>query len=625
MPRTRKNEDQVIRVYRFGARPIGAEVPEELFRQAKAMRTLWNALVERRRKLVEDTAELSGKIAEIRAAKKKKDGPKSNGAGKGELTRLLAERDVFYREFEAEVIAITNAPERKREIGWEAREFIMEKFKTASVKAFRDGADLHFKGGLERIIIPHRFTGGGESISKLFTLPRRANTGRVYMNALPNSVYESYSVEARRSRVTRGRFALSPAEGREREVFDFIANIHRPVPETATVKNVFWCGSYNRWEKLWTWTLQIGVELPQEATLQADELPRAELLLDASDEAVSIKLESDLRPDAGLDVGWRINGKQDDPFLRVGVVVAENGQRFELRLPLEYIDKDMRRLMRLIRRNGGEFDRAKVLLSIFDVWTAMGKLDNKLEETKQKVRKLLDESGCPNDFKQSLARWHAVRSSGLRRLKNIIVSELESEKEPRRKKADQAKSWRAIVELIGEFENESQVAWKLITDAQQRFTNRRNWIYDNIAGWMRRSFRRVSWEGNLNLREMAEKTSPKAEHKEAIENSQKYRQFAGLYELRSSIKRIASLPAQRGWIVNVETADTTGTCEVCDSKCKPSSSLYVTCEKGHRQDQDVRAGTNLLKRLPVIERTGLRMRQDRITIPVEMERFIVEL
>jgi len=616
MARKRLREDWLIRVYRYHATPTG-DLPQQLWTQAKAMQALWNELVAGRDELIRDTEGLSKEIAALR-----KEIKLSNPAElKDRLARLLEERKTFYDQFESNVRETMREPEVTTQLGWEGREFVLDRFRTASAKAFKDGATLHPKRFLDRIVIPHRYTSGGIPAEKLYE-----TKGKVRLDPLDPDVYEGQEHQRRRSRTTRGVFTISPGSSRgsvdqaeevfASTVFSFHVTMHRPLPANAILKYASWCGARHP-VRGWQWTLQLTVELPPSAVSQNSP----SLTAKAPDVALD-KLERDPRPDAALDLGWR----RLDDYLRIGILLSTDGAVYEIRLPLAgTANKDVRRLHRMIAKRAERTGEPLVRLptTIFEIWELQTQTDLELEYVKEQLRAVVSKEMVPEDVQGVITNLSKVRAGGLRKLQRALGVELAGDHVP---VADIA-PLEAASELLTEWRTGSERARKLISDTRDRLQRRRRWYYEQIARWLANNFRRLIWEGDLSLREMAEQTprlsaaGPDAALKEAA----KFRQYASLYELRSRIERMSALPDNNGWLIPGKKNRTTSECDECGAACKSSASLYVTCENGHRRDQDVRSTRNLLAQIVDAPRLPGLASARGVTIPRELRGIIVPL
>jgi hypothetical protein len=597
MPRKRLREDWLVRVYKFHATPVG-ELPQQLWLQARAMQALWNRLVELREAALERSAPFNERV---RLAKEAGDKAGEKAAKE--------ERAALWKEFEASLVEALRARETKADLGWEAREWVYDRFRTASSAALKRGGRLKFKGRLEQVVIPHRYTDGGVPVEKLFVSRR----GKVRLNPLDPDVYAGQEWQRRRARVTRGVFGLSVGAGEaEAGEFAFVATLHREVPSTAVLKTASWCGRRHP-VRGWQWTLQLSVELPPDAARVAaaagGETP----------EVARQEIFDDSRPSAGIDLGWR----KMDGYLRVGVLHGSDGRTFELRLPLsDTAGKDARRINRMIARHAAREGRTPELLptTLADVWELQSKTDLMLEETKAGVRELLTAEMVPEEVRGVITNMTKVRNGGLVRLLRALR---EVAGENGGAPGVPVEVTRAR-DLLGAWLAETDRARKRISDTRDRLLRRRRWYYENVATWLAASYGRVAWEDDLGLKEMAEE-APKLSMDgadAALKLAAKYRGWASLSELRQAVRRRAQ--EMPGWLVKGGAYRSTIECEVCGEECEPTSQLMVKCPRGHRADQDVRAAKNLLAQITGGE-TAARFAGRSVSVPDALRAVVVEI
>ena len=261
---------------------------------------------------------------------------------------------------------------------------------------------------------------------------------------------------------------------------------------------------------------------------------------------------------AAMDLGWRL---QTDG-LRLGVLYTAHGAR-ELFLPFNLANRSE-------RKQTERYPDTEVVRDIRDVWELQSLQDSYLEECKATLREMSRES-WPEEARESMSGIVKMRAGGLRRLRRALHE--------------------AGVEcqLLDAWLTRHIELSKRIRRAQQRIFATRNHIYRNLASWLSRHVAVLAWEDDLSLKTLAEEDSGSY----AIENAQKHRQFAGLSILRGYIreKMAARIPAITGRY-------TTQECNVCGAHIEPGSAITLTCENGHRQDQDVNAARVLFSRLP---------------------------
>jgi transposase len=342
--RARLRQGWPITVYKYHAEII--DPPESggyqsLWDTAKSMQALWNNLV----KLHEDTRK---KVAES-----------LEGVVETEHGMI---RRVIWQEFkkQAEILAKTSG------LNWECWPEVLDRFetacRTAKDKPAKDGSPgwprVHHR--LERIAIPHRYTGGGVEIKSLFS--DRAKRFSLRSN----------------NRLARGHFGLD--EGR----INFNIVLHRPLPENAIIKKVVWLGKRDVFG--WHWSVSITMELPPQSK------------------------RTNLGRVAALDVGWRKIGD----YLRVGMLVDCDGNSFEFRLPLIASTSKTRRANEHIYNRYKSFDET-IPESYYESLNLDERIGLMVEEVKEKLKTSLPDN-LPDEIRASVAQLTKMRQGGLVRL-----------------------------------------------------------------------------------------------------------------------------------------------------------------------------------------------------------------
>lgn len=283
MAHIKKRTNTIIKVYKFGAKPL-EELPVEFWETAKQMQFIWNDLVHMRNKLTEnfDRLGISGKDK-------------------------VKDRIEYWKEFDKIWKSYLKSNDVKSRLGGDEREFLMQKFETADKAAKKNKTGLRKRYGLDRVYFRHRYSGGGKPLAD-FQKQNSKGFSFLFPTYKP---YESDSMQWRRKRIGAGVFGC--VKDREQVFsFPFSAVIHREIPENAIVKSVSWVGKHlkNRGYKGdWIWSIDVSVEIENEAPI-----------LSQVGRAVS------------LDVGWR---KKDD-FLKIGAMLDSDGNKLEIKLPINF-------------------------------------------------------------------------------------------------------------------------------------------------------------------------------------------------------------------------------------------------------------------------------------------------
>jgi hypothetical protein len=473
-------------VYKFWVRPLG-ELPEQLWTQARDMNQLWNELLELRQRAQQEAGALRGD-----------------------------EKKERWIRFNIDAKALVKASP----INWECKSAVFDRFNAAARRTAKEHTDLRFRGGIRKINIPHRYTGGGMEIERLLSTASTAK--RLRVRPIKSDAYTDSRRATTRQRLTRGVFGL--ANGIQ---FEFEIILHRPIPGGAIVKQASWCGIFDRnlpVHRRWSWALQLVCEVPPERYVTC--------------------LSPDTRGTCAIDLGWRVMGNSE--YLRIGMLVDDSGRVFELRLPL-YMGR---------RRDAEKKDYYS---SFLDTLTLDEKIGAEVQVTKDAVQKLLDAKP---------AGFDKMRQRGLRNL---------------------------IPEADGKLKNILEV-WDA-TDKKLcaikatvvgRMKRRKSWLYQNLAAWLTRSYKTIAWKGDLSFKELAQNTPTPA-----LKHAAKYRQWAGLGELRTLIKNAAGHNCTE---LVASAADYNSVhCSHCGAASEGDrAKLWMECPNGHRWDQDINAARNLL-------------------------------
>ncbi|HZS03789.1 MAG TPA: hypothetical protein VFD58_02860 [Blastocatellia bacterium] len=276
---------------------------------------------------------------------------------------------------------------------------------------------------------------------------------------------------------------------------------------------------------------------------------------------------------AGLDLGWRVR----EDGLRVGYLTDDSGHRYELLLPFVFGNSNARRRERYERERG---------FTPWDTtdWRALAELqaaeDALIEDCKARLALVeeADRVGWPEATRRRFTILQKVRSAGLRR----AFREL-----------SEAGVTGDTVQILTEWQGKADVMRKRIRVAQLKSADKRRDSYRKLADWLSRNFDQLVWEGDFNLKGLAE--APGGDY--ARKNSRRYRFVASLHTLRLYIEQSF---AKRGRaLVNCGAAYSSRVCPQCGCRIEPSPGLLVECENGHRGDQDALTSRLLLSTLGV--------------------------
>ena len=552
----------IIKNYRFAAYPLAAP-PEDFWEQARAMNALWNELVETREQL---TVELNILRESDRPAASAAEAAATDSAARPKRIKSANEK-TFWLEFDRRLVELSKRSDWKQRLGDNARQYILENFRTASVRAFRDRGTLRRKSAVLRsVVIPYRFTEGGWKTERIFT----GNAQKLHLHPLPPEVYEKNDWQSRRSRLTDGFYGY----GVKNRPLPLRVLMHRPLPTGGLVKTVKLTGKFDSLSRLWKWHLLITVQ-----TAPAPE--KTESAVKTAERC------------AALDIGYR---RMAD-YLRIGYLLDTGGNQYELRLPI--IEPPSRKLLNALKsvNRGREHNKLLPLtvegffpVTIFDVCQWQKINDSHLEQVKTRIGELLknavqNDGDFPEEVTAILKKLSLVRRAGLSKLRRITEVE-----------AGANEALRTVHALLDDWQRGDTERLIKIKTTGTRLINKRNKIYENLALWLKKNFKRLVVGANVSLRQIAE-AGPKISldsNLAAIKVGAKYRFFAAHYFLRRKIREKNS----SGWLIEDETLSTTADCYRCGAVCEPTPKIKISCPNGHEADRDFQSCRNRLKALP---------------------------
>ena len=341
----RTNGGAITRTYRFWARPRGP-IPSELWQVAKESQRFWNQLVEVREN-VAFTIETLPEHAQVIGER---------------LRDLLVSRETDCKKWRAETKRGINLPSA-------TRDFIFDRFVNCCVRAAKKQCGWpRFHKGLERIMILHRFAGGGRTVEKLF-IDVNQRGWRFGLKSVSASAYTGKIRQQTNGRLSSGFFGLSKT-GK----IEFKTVLHRRLPLDSVVKTIAWL---RRLDPIrgWQWAIAITVRV---------DSPLA-------------KIES--LPKCGIDFGWRT--RKD--YVRVGMLRDSEGHAIELRLPLDASTSNTR--------------RHQTASNYRDLLKIDADIGNRVDDAKACLRQLVD---LPNDLQRTIKDLSDGRQAGLVRLSDAF-------------------------------------------------------------------------------------------------------------------------------------------------------------------------------------------------------------
>lgn len=314
---------------------------------------------------------------------------------------------------------------------------------------------------------------------------------------------------------------------------------------------------------------------------------------------------------AGWDSGgWRLM----EDRIRVGVLADNAGYFYEISIPMAIglLNRETRKDIMWCQSKGIEYTKPLTWYDLFDLDSRYGLA---LEECKRKLRIIYEreKETWPPRARKIMGGIVKMRDTGLNELRRLIEP-IES----------QAKS------LIDEWIATSEKLNRQIRAFEAHATAAKLNAYREVIAWMK-VFDVIAWEGDLSLKEMAEDGGKRKKKRKEIheaqgqwvnrsgdeivsEESQKFRQIAGQYQLRAlarerhgTICRCGAhfLQHQEGFackefvprLQNEKAAYSTLTCPECDGAVERTRKLVLTCENGHSRDQDVAASLYFLNKI----------------------------
>jgi hypothetical protein len=341
------------------------------------------------------------------------------------------------------------------------------------------------------------------------------------------------------------QFALKQPQGSgaQWQPLKLLVDLHRLPPMTAIVKGV----TLIRYKEISErWKISFSLEMPPVAGVQ----PRAGERVCGWDAA-----------------GWR---KLDDR-IRLGVLTDNAGYSYEISLPMD-MSTSLERHQRRNRERKGLVDRKLCTWSQLIEQTE--KIGQAVEDCKTDLRAVFESNKemWPEEARQSMQGIVKMRQRGLIRLREQLEgydAEACALLDDWKAEDDELAHWKRVFELF---------AGAAKDDA-----------YRKIAVWLAQNFSRIAWEGDRTMmKQMAESVT----NEYAIKASQRYRQFAGQSFLRLYVRQ-----ACQKWGAELQdhkAAYSTRVCPECGADVPKSGKLLLTCDEGHKIDQDVLASMNFL-------------------------------
>lgn len=398
-------------------------------------------------------------------------------------------------------------------LNWECGPEVRDRFEACCKRAAKDKSGGWPRvRGMTSICIPHRYTGGGVTLNKLVGKAKRFRLFNLGAGLVP------------------GAFGIGEDSIR------FKAVIHRAIPAGCVVKQVKWLGRRSVFG--WKWFIAITVEYPP----------------------VSFRIKTG--KSIAIDLGWR-SIKSDDE-IRVGYSIDSDGHHEELRLPLQYSTRN-------IRRYNKRFPDVAIPVNHQELSDLQARIDAAKDELKEWIAANIE----PNPV--------GLQKMGRRGLRKL------------RDETDNAE----LRDRIAAWMDADHTRQKRYAAAADRLAQRREWLYENWASELAKKYDRIIIEGDLKVKDMIEQPGKdKADGVEVdvgLKKGLKYHQIAATAELKVAIKNAAE--KHNAVLVKAGAALTTAICSACGGKIKTSGKLVLTCENGHSIDQDENACRNLFSQI----------------------------
>ncbi len=307
----------------------------------------------------------------------------------------------------------------------------------------------------------------------------------------------------------------------------------------------------------WKWTINITFELPP------------------NHEYINIYKREQTGRIAAVDLGWRDMGS----YYRLAVVADNFGNFYEFRLPSELDTKSRKWFADKVKKQSSdEFTTLNFMpLSQDSRREVQTKLDKAKDQLKDKVVEQI--YTLPNDIRPNLEYW---KDAGNKRIGKLL-----------RDIRDYEKNTFGLISLRDDIEEyfrlNTEIYSRVLRNIDQTRQRALDWYYGNLAAWLGDNFDKVIWEGDLNLKGMAEQ----ADKSPIIKAAAKNRQWVSLSLLRNKIKN--SLSKRGRELVDHPCAYTSQTCSICGEKIMKSSDIILYCRNSHAVERDRNSSSFMLK------------------------------
>jgi hypothetical protein len=415
-------DEGITRTYRFWARPLD-KIPTELWQVVYNSQHFWNRLVE----LQEDVAFNCETL------------PENAPIIQARFWDLLTSREADCRKWR---IAVKHAAD----LPWATRDAIFDRFVDSCIRAARKkGGWPRYHNRLERIMILHRFTGGGRAVRNIFFTEKQGRSWRFGLKPVPDSAYAGKTHHHTNNRLSTGFFGFS----KDTKLY-FRTVLHRQLPLDASVKNVAWVGRLHPIHG-WQWAIAIMLRM------------------------ASTSVERRPLPACGIDFGWRTR----QHHIRVGMLQDSEGNVVELRLPFDAPTSKTR--------------RHNMAYSYRDLIRIDSEIDNRINQAKAQIQQQAL-AHLPEDLQKIITELQKVREVGL----VLLLRGFEA-----------GNLTLPVQKILRDWLFENDRLRSVRSALQDRLIGRRRWFFRNIAAFLTKKYGTIALEDNFAAKAMIEDRATK--------------------------------------------------------------------------------------------------------------------
>ncbi|MDQ6786797.1 MAG: hypothetical protein M3033_08295 [Acidobacteriota bacterium] len=468
------------------------ETGDEFWAEARNLKNAWNEIVAAYRAFDEQIATLETELARLRREKL------DEGEVKTTLSRIRAERKEG---------TLATCKAQSPNVLYNDLENLRMAVESAVSLTYKNGGTLHFKKGVQSVNFTKRFKSGGIKLAELLT---ELNSRDAQLRRKSLAMRVGVKRESNRSR-NKTPLHCHFLVGKSRVPVKFTGVwSYSFFPEAAFVKKAALVGKFSAL-KNWHWRLILTVEEPP------------------------VKIISEpLLPTAAIDLGYR----RFAGYIRFGFVADSAGNRFELRLPDgNMISAYLKNTIKFLAKKGVEKRYITDLKDYFDRDAAQGA---NLEETKKQLKEISEAAKkrgieTPEKWREIFAGLAKMRNRRLLKLKKTSNEILEGANAATEKVPEELLE--QTIEIVDGWQAKNVYFETEKEHFRRKFTGRRKLLYRQTVKWLASNYRELIWKEDLKLREMATKAKKSSRvTNAALKESNKFRQWASLHQLRLFIK-----------------------------------------------------------------------------------------